>query len=122
MPTKKAACRLDAGALSTDIELFELRLMSENRSPRPSRTYAEAARWLAAEGLRGHRPVASRLQGHPTVDVQWWFKRLLADQYAHALSLPVSMSAWDVAGPLAPPPLCATSGAMPARPARRRRH
>jgi site-specific recombinase XerD len=51
MPKKRTARNLDAGPLQSDIDLFELHLMAENKAPKTIHTYLTAARWFAAEGL-----------------------------------------------------------------------
>jgi Phage integrase, N-terminal SAM-like domain len=51
IPKKRTSRNLDAGPLQDDIDLFELHLLSENKSPKTILTYLSAARWFAAEGL-----------------------------------------------------------------------
>jgi site-specific recombinase XerD len=85
MPKKTR--NLDAGPLQGDIDLFELHLMSENKSPKTILTYLSAAKWFAAEGLlpRAGKKVLS-WEDVTSKDIQRWIKRLLAehsDSYAN---------------------------------------
>lgn len=81
MPKKRTPRNLDAGPLQGDIDLFELHLLSENKSPKTILTYLSAARWLAAEGLE-----VGEWSEVTTMDIKRWITRLVAkysDSYAN---------------------------------------
>lgn len=81
MPKNTAVRNLDAGPLQADIDLFELHLIQENKSPKAILTYLSAAKWFAAEGLK-----VTDWAEVTKKDIQLWMKRLLAehgDSYAN---------------------------------------
>lgn len=76
--------RMDAGALEPEIGSFRLYLAAEGKSPKTIRTYADAARWFAAEHLLGRAGRTGWDQAGKR-DVQEWMEWLLArggDSYA----------------------------------------